>query len=267
MSNITTTADGVGIMAKKRTRKGTADPLVPVYSPKVRAAMEDSGIRLTDLARKLKTSPQAVAYLAEGEGTRRCRASRRSAIAKILKVSDAWLGEPTATLTPLWLAGINVTVGAGLFTSPRTQLAFSRLLEKSMAATDRDVRDRALRDAGIKENAAPEAVRENVAACIRQLTDLGAQRRDVLVGAMEQFMVIPVAGGMLTTSPHHPLNPDEADAGADLMSAWEQMLGPWFSGKLKMNYRRLSERAGFPVPAGERRSDTNPFIIVSPKGA
>lgn len=253
-------------MAKQKGRKESKDPLVAVYSPKVRAAMAESQMRLADLARKLKTSPQALAYLAEGDDIKRCRTSRRSAIAKALKVTEEWLSEPTATLTPFWLAGVTVTAGMGLFASARTQLALGRLLKKCVAAIDRDLRDKALRDKGIEETATPDDVKERVARCIRQLTDLDSLKGDVLVGVEQPFFMIPVAGGILTGQ-HQPFDADEEAAGLGLISAWDQMLDPWFSGKAKLNYRRLSERAGLPVPAGERRSDTNPFIIVSPKGA
>jgi len=234
---------------------------VAVYSEKVRAALGESRMRLADLARKLKTSPQALAYLAEGDDIKRCRASRRSAIAKALNVTEQWLSEPTATLLPFWLSGATVTAGMGLFTSARTQLALGRLFQKCVAAIDRDLQNKALRDKGIEETATPDDVKESVARCIRQLTDLESLRGDVLVGAEQPFIIIPVAGGILR-SRHHPFDTDEEAAGVELISSWEQLLEPWFSGHAKMNYRRLRERAGFPVPDGERRSDTNPHIIV-----
>lgn len=248
-------------VAKKKRPKGPKDPLVAVYSPKVRAAMAEGRIRLADLARKLKTSPQALAYLAEGDDIKRCRASRRSEIAKALKVTEQWLSEPTSTLLPLWLAGVNITAGVGLFTSARTQLVLGRLLKKCVAAIDRDLQDKALADKGIAETATPDDVKEHVARCIRELTDLDSLRGDVLVGAEQPFFMIAVAGGVLR-SQHYPFDADEEAAGVELISSWEQLLEPWLSGKAKLNYRRLRERAGFPVPVGERRSDTNPYIIV-----
>ncbi len=248
-------------MANKKGRKGSKDPLVAVYSEKVRAALGGSRMRLADLARKLKTSPQALAYLAEGDDIKRCRASRRAAIAKALGVTEQWLSEPTATLLPFWLSGVTITAGAGLFTSARTQLALGRLLKKCVTAIDRDLQDKTLKDKGIDETATPDDVKEGVARCIRQLTDFDSLRGEVLVGVEQPFLIIPVAGGILTGQ-HRPFDPDEEAAGVGLVSAWEQMLEPWFSGKAKMNYRRLRERAGFPVPDGERRSDTNPHIIV-----
>jgi hypothetical protein len=253
-------------VTRNKGRKASKDPLVPVYGSKVRAAMAEGRIRMADLARKLKTSPQALAYLAEGDGIKRCRASRRADLAKALKVTEQWLSEPIATLLPLWLAGVTVATGSGVFTFARTQLALGRLLRKCVDAIDRDLQDKTLRDRGIEETATPDDVKEGVARCIRQLTDLDLLRGDVLVGVEQPFAIIPLAGGILTTR-HNPFAAEEEAAGVELISSWEQMLELWFSGKAKLNYRRLSERAGFPVPDGERRSDTNPFIIVSPKGA
>ena len=235
--------------------------MVPVYSPKLRAAMTDQELRLADVARALKINRQTIAYLAAGDGTKKSRASRRARLARLLKVTEQWLSEPTATLHPLWLAGVNVTSGVGLFTSARTQLALGRLLKKCIAAIDRDLKDRTLTDKGIVETATPDDVKEGVARCIRQLTDLELLRGDVLVGVEQPFAIIPLAGGILTTR-HNPFAAEEEAAGVELISSWEQILEPWFSGKAKLNYRRLSERAGFPVPDGERRSDTNPHIIV-----
>ena len=118
-------------------------------------------------------------------------------------------------------------------------------------------------DHGFKETATPTDVRAHVAACVRKLTDVDGERGDVLVGAEQPYWGVLIAGGGgIIRARHLPYDEDEEEAGINLISAWEQILEPWFSGKAKMNYRRLRERAGFPVPDGERRSDTNPHIIV-----
>src|SRR6185437_1258561 len=247
-------------MPKKR---GSADGMVSVYSPKLRAAMTDQGLRVVDLARELKVNRQTIAYLATGDGTKRSRASRRARLAKLLKVSEQWLAEPTATFIPLYASGgaILTLPGTGILPSPRTQLALRRLLEKCVAATTRDLANRKLRDPGIKETASIDDVLQHVSASVRNIVDVDGVRGEMLVGVENPSFGI-FFNGEIIRSRHLPLDVDEEEAGVDLISAWEQIFEPWFSGHAKMNYRRLRERAGFPVPDGERRSDTNPHIIV-----
>lgn len=247
-------------MRKKRKRGKPSDPMVPIFSPNLRAAIADRQITVADLARKLRTNPQTVAYLAAGDDIKRSRASRRALMAKILRVDEQFLGTNTSS-APLLIPG-----GVNAFASPRTQLALGRLIRTCIAFTDRDLKDATLKDVGVKETATPEAVFQQVAYCLVKLTDIDEQRAEQLVGAERPVWGVSNSVGMFR-SRHLPLDEDEEAAGVGLITAWEQILEPWFSGKAKMNYRRLSERAGFPVPAGERRSDTNPFIIVSPKGA
>src|SRR5439155_482210 len=158
-------------MGKNRARSKEDDPMVPVHSPHLRAAMADRGLRVADVARRLKDRRQTVAYLAGGEGIKRSRGSRRARLAKLLGVSEQWLAEPTAVFIPLYLPeGVqHLVFGTGFpLESPRAQLA------------------------------------------------------------------------------------------------WERILEPWFTKEAKLNYRRLREKAGFPTPPDERRSDTNPYTIVPP---
>lgn len=240
--------------------------MVPIYSPNLRAAITDRRVTVAELARKLDTNPQTVAYLAAGDDIKRSRASRRARMARVLRVDEQFLSTNTA-LPLLLMAGFTLTAGVGPFASPRTQLALRRLLEKCLAATDRDLADRGLRDAGVKETATVEAVRHGVAYCVRKLTDVDEQRKEQLVGAEGPVWGIGTTGSGFFRSRHLPMDQDEEEAGIGSIAAWEQILEPWFSGHAKMNYRRLRERAGFPVPDGERRSDTNPYVIVLPKGA
>src|SRR2546426_7195015 len=157
-------------MGKNRARSKQDDPMVPVHSPHLRAAMADRGLRVADVARRLKDRRQTVAYLAGGEGIKRSRGSRRARLAKLLGVSEQWLAEPTAVFIPLYLPeGVqHLVFGTGFpLESPRTQLATGRLLAKCVQACDRDLADRALRDAEVEETASPEAVRPHVARGIR----------------------------------------------------------------------------------------------------
>lgn len=251
-------------MGKNRTRGKPNDPMVPVYSPNLRAAMADRRLRVADVARRLKDQRQTVAYLAAGEGIKRSRRSRRARLAKLLRVSEQWLAEPTAVFFPLYLpkGAQHLVFGTGFpLESPRSQLATGRLLAKCVQACDRDLADPALRDAEAEESASPDAVRHHMAQCIRQLIHVEEQREDLLVGRSELWFAVGIDGGM-ARSRRLPTDPDEEGAALHLIAAWERILEPWFAKESKLNYRRLREKAGFPTPPDERRSSTNPYIIV-----
>ncbi len=250
-----------------RARGRQDDPMVPIYGPKMRAAMADRGLRVADVARRLKEQRQTVAYLAAGDGIKRSRRSRRARLAKLLGVSEQWLAEPMAVFIPLWVpAGAQQLVFGTEFSveTPRAQLATVRLLAKCVQACDRDLADPALHDADVEETASPVAVRHHVARSIRQLLLVEEQRKDLLVGVSEPWFAVNIEGGV-ARSPHLPTDPDEEAAALNLIAAWEQILNPWYTGEAKLNYRRLREKAGFPTPVDERRSSTNPYMIV-PRG-
>ena len=253
-------------MARARIGGKKNDPLVPVYSPHLRAAIADKGLTVASTARRLKENQQTVAYLAAGEGTKRCRRSRRARLAKLLRVSEQWLAEPTAVFFPLYPpAGTEGLVfGTGLpWESPRTQLATRRLLVKCVEACDRDLADPALRDAGVEETASAEEVRHHVARGVRQFVGVAELRKDLMVGLSEPwFMVSTVIDTEIARSGRLPIDPDEEAATLNLIAAWEQILEPWFTGEAKLNYRRLREKAGFATSSDERRSNTNPYVTV-----
>src|SRR2546428_14086031 len=97
-------------MTSRRQHKGRRqhDALVPIRSDRLRAAMELGEWTVTRLAKRLgrNENPQTVHYLAQGDGVKRCRASRRSALARLLDVTEDWLaggedGGPLPALLPL----------------------------------------------------------------------------------------------------------------------------------------------------------------------
>ena len=67
------------------------DPLVKISGKRVRAALQHSGLSLPELADRLDEKRQTLDYIARGK-TRRCRRSRRAAIAHALAVPEEWLG-------------------------------------------------------------------------------------------------------------------------------------------------------------------------------
>src|SRR5713226_3294385 len=126
-------------MATKRQPKSRRqhDALVPIRSDRLRAAMELGEWTVTRLAKRLgkKENPQTVHYLAQGDGLKRCRASRRVALAKLLDVTEDWLaggdyGVPLPAVLPLLKE---------LEGSPRVMLAVGRLFERCYLAVERDL--------------------------------------------------------------------------------------------------------------------------------
>src|SRR5438128_5241857 len=141
-------------MATKRQPKSRRqhDALVPIRSDRLRAAMEVSEWTVTRLAKRLgkKENAQTVHYLAQDDGPKRCRASRRAALAKLLDVTEDWLaggdyGVPLPAVLPLLKE---------LEGSPRVMLAVGRIFETCYLAVERDLaKERKRPDSAIGWNA------------------------------------------------------------------------------------------------------------------
>src|SRR3989442_6775636 len=126
-------------MTSRRQHKGRRqhDALVPIRSDRLRAAMELGEWTVTRLAKRLgrKENPQTVHYLAQGDGLKRCRTSRRVALAKLLDVTEDWLaggdyGVPLPPVLPLLKE---------LESSPRVMLAGGRGFDRCSLGVGRDL--------------------------------------------------------------------------------------------------------------------------------
>ena len=123
--------------SRKHRRKWNDDTLVPIQSDRLRAAMDLGGWTVTRLARRLGKDEhaQTVHHLAQSDGLKRCRASRRAALAKLLDVTEDWLaGGPYGVPLPAVLPLLSALEG-----SPRVMLSVGRLFERCYLAVERDL--------------------------------------------------------------------------------------------------------------------------------
>lgn len=248
-------------MTRRRRAARRADPLVPIFSPHLRAAIQNQKLSVAAAARRLGESQQTLAHLVLGNGTKRCRRSRRANLARMLQVSEEFLSQPTVQILPVYPPRDQAATITGIlsFDSPRVQLAYGRLLLRCVETCDRDVLDPALGQAG-DQPSEKEAIRNNLARCIRTLADIGDWRKAIMVGVEGPFWGF-VFDGTMFRSRTLPTDPDEEAGRLGLIAGWEQLLEPWFAGKSKLNYRALRARAGF-APANDGRPDTDPRIML-----
>src|SRR5437016_10700702 len=82
------------MLTSRKHRRKWDDPFVPIHSDRLRAAMGLAGWTVTRLAKRLGKgeNPQTLHHLQRGAGPKRCRASRRAALAQALDVPEDWLG-------------------------------------------------------------------------------------------------------------------------------------------------------------------------------
>ncbi len=123
--------------AKRTRRRVQRDVLVAIRSDHLRAAMELGEWTVTSLASRLGKgeNPQTLHHLAQGSGLKRCRASRRKALADVLDVTEEWLaGDPYGLPLPGVLPMLTEVEG-----SPRVLLGVGRLFRRCYDAVQRDL--------------------------------------------------------------------------------------------------------------------------------
>lgn len=253
-------------MASQRQRRSRRqhDALVPIRSDRLRAAMELGDWTVTRLAKRLgkNENPQTVHYLAQGNGVKRCRASRRAALAKLLDVTEDWLaggdyGVPLPAVLPLLKE---------LEGSPRVMLAVGRLFERSYVAVERDLAKEPKRpDSSIGWNATHDVHWFMIGTLAQFLTPSNWQQtlgcapptegtvattpRTGPIPEMNKWLG-PVSPSTWTNSPGKTALRPEAEAVVlALLHAWTQILRPWLDGQSSLNYQRLWELATILNPA------------------
>jgi hypothetical protein len=236
--------------------------MVPVYSERLRAALDMSGSSVSDVGRQLKEHQQTLAYLASGSGVKRCRQSRRAGLAKALIVPEEWLGGEATVIPSISF----LPPGFEYLYSARTELATSRLMTKCVKACKRDLADPSLLDADVVETAPQAVVPKFVTSFVGELLKVGEWRKQLLVGQSPELIgLAPMLEDPFAQPLKPPKDPDHEDATLGLIRAVEHVLGPWFTGKARLNYRQLRERAGYQTPMGNPRSDTNPYAVIPTK--
>ena len=253
-------------MTSRRQHKGRRqhDALVPIRSDRLRAAMELGEWTVTRLAKRLgrKENPQTVHYLAQGDGLKRCRTSRRVALAKLLDVTEDWLaggdyGVPLPAVLPLLKE---------LESSPRVMLAVGRVFERCYLAVERDLAKEPKRpDSAIGWNATHDVHWFMIGTLAQLLTPshwqlaLGCAPPTKATtpiaprtGPMPDMntWLGPAPPSAWTRGPRKTaLNPEEEVAVLALVHAWTRILGPWLDGASGINYERFRELAAALNPA------------------
>lgn len=194
--------------ANRRDRKKWVDdPMVAISGVRLRIALQHSGLGLADLARKVGDARQTLDYIVRGK-TKRCRASRRAAIARALGSPDEWLGGADE-------GGMDWLVGR-LAGRPQGDRAVNRLGRRCERALQRD--GAPLPNAtGLLLNLAGPAywrgrLLEELPLDLREYADLGKLELDIAQTA--------------------------------LANAFEAILQPWLTGQARLDYRALKRLSG-----------------------
>ncbi len=249
-------------MTNRRPRQH--DSLVPIRSDRLRAAMELGEWSVTRLANRLGKSenPQTVHYLAQGDGIKRCRASRRAALAKLLDVTEDWLaggdyGVPLPAVLPLLKE---------LEGSPRVMLAVGRLFERCYRAVERDLGKEPKRpDSAIGWNATYDVHWFMIGTLAQILTPARWQRalgsteptepapavlpREGPIPEMNKWLAPLTPAVWTLPAGGTALDPESEAAVLALLHAWTHVLGPWLDGRSAINYERVRALAAILNPA------------------
>lgn len=229
--------------------------------------MELGGWTATSLAHRLgrAENPQTVHYLAQGDRVRRCRATRRAALARVLNVPEEWLaggdyGLPLPGVMPL----LKEVEG-----SPRVLLAAGPLFHRCYNAVQRDLER--------------EPVRASLASGWNATNDVHWFMLSTLgsllsPSRLHAVLVRPLAHGPTPTVAELEAQPlqvpdytkwfeplqasmwaprptaealdvDTERATLGLIAGWAQILRPWFDGETMFDYKRFWELAGGLNPA------------------
>jgi hypothetical protein len=208
---------------------------------------------VTRLAGRLgkRENPQTLHHLAQGSGLKRCRASRRKALADVLDVTEDWLaGDPYGLPLPGVMPMLTEVEG-----SPRVVLAVGRLFRRCADAVQRDLEKEPKRpDLPIGWNATNDVhwfmfgtlghllspVRWQVAlthshsgAAPQNTQDVG-----VLLDLVKWFEPLPPSM-WARRSAAAALAPEVEAAVLALIQAWTHILQPWLDGEATFDYERF----------------------------
>ncbi len=222
------------------------DPLVSLHSGNLRAAMELQGWTVTTLARRLtehfphahRENPQTLHHLAQGDGIKRCRQSRRARLAHILQAPEEWLGGGDFTIPAVGY----LPLAAELWRSPRLTLAVGRLMQRCAIACERDM-------------PAADEVIELLLSTVGRLISPRAWRGQLTVGPRvprDPSRMVPLsatAEELEAERSRLPLDPALETAALALSQAIEFALEPWLNGQATLNYGRLQELLAVLSPA------------------
>jgi hypothetical protein len=216
-------------MAAKRAkdRGWRDDPLGPIHSGRLQAAIELEGWTLSALARELTRrlqsgkpqSRQTLHHLQLGDEVKKCRQSRRAMLARVLQVPEGWLaGDQFAVEGLGYIPMVPEAVD-----SDRVMLAVGRLLERVVGALRRDL-----------SGADPVVVEE-------RLHSVAWMVAHILSPRMWRVRILARAAAAL-----------------GLCHALEYALGPWLEGEAPLHQARFRDLAQLLTPAFEEAPEVSP---------
>lgn len=266
-------------------RRRRRDPLVPINQEVLWALLDERGLKPASLARRTGDLEQTLAHILNTPGAR-CRKSRRAKIAKVLQVPLELLAGEGFPI-PL---GFTLPDGFEFRYSPRTQLAASRFIARVRAAILRDVRTHPIKGA-FPAVAPSDFVEGAILSAFSELMMVGEWRKRFIEwdsdehqrrGYTEPATVRPwdegdfrVTGtdekGFLiweAPAPRHERDPDHEAAILALIRAMEHVLGPWFDGTARLNYRAIRDFIHLPshpfAVSNETSDPLSPLAILPP---
>lgn len=243
--------------ARSRVKKYERDRLVTVSPVMVRAIMQTDGVTVSELAREAKSNQQTISALISGDELKKCRRSRRSAMARALNVPDVWLsGE--------WHLPLGPSGGFEWGYSARTRLAVHRLTYKADLATHRDL-DRLERRGAIVPEQYREIIRHYVDDYLGHLLKIGTWREMFLNWTEKrhprQGYIEPRARSYENFHTEAETDPAHEAAILAFARALDHVLTPWFEDKATLNYSFLRDLVRTD-PRGSLELRSNPIQAI-----
>ena len=226
--------------ATPRAEKYAGDEFVALDADAFIAAVRRSGESSKVLAARATMSKQAFSYLLTAR-PRRCRASRRRALAAVLGVPEPVLAGEAPQFVPFF-----------------AMLGQEYAHTKPLALTA-DALMRACVAAAIRDRYSDDAIAD-VLKAIDQLLRIAAWREALLVG---DAAAEPQGFELFSPDPVRRTVPEHVAAVQGLITAVHHILGPWLRGERRLNLDGLLARAD--VAGAYARGEAVPPIGPSPR--
>ncbi|MEZ4412426.1 MAG: helix-turn-helix transcriptional regulator [Gemmatimonadales bacterium] len=234
-------------MPARRVHRGKSgwkdDPYVVVNPRCLAAAIEARGWTVQKTAKAIGNASQTLDHLVKGERDKRCRQSRREALAKVLGVSQEWLAGtgiavPELSQLPRHLAHR---------LSPRAQFAVGELFRKAKAALARDIREPGVLAEMQNHGCSKEILQMHLFTWLFHLVRPNLWKSQLTTfrgdADLEGPSLTEVPGLLKDMAPDRSHREESAEVG--LIQALEIALEPWFSGEAKLDYDRLRVLVGY----------------------
>jgi len=217
-------------------RKWRDDPWVAIKARRLRAALDYTGLTVSELAAAVADRQQTIDTLVRGK-VKRCRLGRRERLERELRLPSGWLGGEARELPGAWLRRVPTLRRreAARVSSALVQLAEARFIHQCAAAWQREIvaSEPALADVPLSDAPGspwqPYLLREpDVGFALFDLTNPYTWRR--------RFLIAPDGGFPPDLTPR-----EREEATRHLVAAFEMLFQPWFTGKAMLNRAALRD--------------------------